>query len=155
MMKMTIFGHDISGLKVITDINMTIPYEDWSEVRSKGRARRRRKKHQQRIRIINIPNTKEVYRIGNAFVMHPEMKKLLDVEVKKMPEGIHGEKAAGIILDDVVEEGTITEAKLKEWMQDIKPMIDSFPRSSLLITEMEGYRPRKMTRKEFFNEGNM
>ena len=66
------------GLRIITDIRMTDPYEDWSEVRSIGRATRRRAQGKpQRIKMREKPSSK-VYRMGDTLVMHPEMRRQLE-----------------------------------------------------------------------------
>lgn len=62
----------MGDLQIRTDINMVDPVEDWSEVRSPGRARRRRARHKQRIRIVYVPKP-EIYLIGSTLFMHPDM----------------------------------------------------------------------------------
>lgn len=65
------------GLRILVAPTLIKVVEDWSEVRSPGRARRRRKRgFQQRIRYREEPST-EVYRIGDALVLHPEMARKL------------------------------------------------------------------------------
>ncbi len=47
------------GMRLIETPLMTVgPFEDWSQVRSPGRARRRRGKHRQRIRFYHKPDPK-------------------------------------------------------------------------------------------------
>lgn len=66
-------GPTINGIRIIVDQRLTDgPFEDWSQVRSPGRARRRRAKHPQRIRIYYRPSSK-AYLIDGAIVMHPDM----------------------------------------------------------------------------------
>lgn len=48
------------------------PFEDWSEVRSHGRARRRRRKHPQRIRVFYRPSPKLLRLPDGSIVAHPE-----------------------------------------------------------------------------------
>lgn len=61
------------ALKVVADARLVDHVEDWSDVRSPGRARRRRAKHRQRIRYVAVPK-REVYIVhGNTLVAHPAM----------------------------------------------------------------------------------
>jgi hypothetical protein len=72
----------LSGMRIIEDATMVDAIEDWSDVRSPSRARRRmRYGHRQNIKIAYVPK-KEIYQIGGgfhpvpggpAFVMHPVM----------------------------------------------------------------------------------
>lgn len=62
-------------MRIIEDINMTDPVEDWSQVRSPSRAaRRRRQGHRQNIKITMVPK-KEAYSIdgGRTMIMHPDL----------------------------------------------------------------------------------
>lgn len=65
-------GH-YAGLRVITNPMLTIgPLEDWSGVRSHGRAIRRRKRgFRQNIRFYFTPDP-SFYRMGDTVVGHPE-----------------------------------------------------------------------------------
>jgi len=64
---------NLGGLDVIADPYMTETVEDWSDVRSPARARRRRRQgHPQRIRYVELPKP-NFYQIGNKLVGHPEM----------------------------------------------------------------------------------
>lgn len=59
------------------------PFEDWSDVRSPGRAARRRKMgHPQRIRIYYTPSRKIVV-LGNKIICHPVMYHLITKEVMR------------------------------------------------------------------------
>lgn len=59
------------GIQIIENSMLTEPYEDWSQVRSHGRARRRMKQgHKQRVRHLQKPSDK-VYRMDGYLVMHP------------------------------------------------------------------------------------
>lgn len=63
----------LSGLRIMTNVALVDgPFEDWSKVRSHGRARRRRKKHPQRIRVYYTPS-KTIYRMGDTIFCHPAM----------------------------------------------------------------------------------
>lgn len=56
--------------RIVESIFATEEAEDWSRVRSPGRARRRRGKHQQNIRIWRKP---AAYKIDGVIYAHPEM----------------------------------------------------------------------------------
>lgn len=59
------------GLRVTENINLVIADgEDWSRVRSPGRAARRRRKHRQNI-IQKFKPDPTIYRAGDKLVMHP------------------------------------------------------------------------------------
>ena len=61
----------IGALRIIESLDVVDTVEDWSDVRSKGRARRRRKQgHKQRVRYVEKPSA-TVYRWGDCLVMHP------------------------------------------------------------------------------------
>ena len=63
-----------SGLKLIETHLMTVgPFEDWSGVRSRGRAARRRKQgHKQRIRLFYEPDPNVMHdRVNNIIYGHP------------------------------------------------------------------------------------
>lgn len=63
----------LGGLTIFEDINMVDYHEDWSGVRSHGRAARRRKLgFPQRIKITATPK-KEAVQFGSKVFMHPEM----------------------------------------------------------------------------------
>ena len=75
------------GLRIIEDLNMVDPVEDWSGVRSPARARRRRKRgYRQRIKTIWVPK-KVAYRLPDgSIVMHPEVRRELEREIAKDQE---------------------------------------------------------------------
>jgi hypothetical protein len=61
------------GLRIIESLHMVDTVEDWSQVRSPSRARRRRRMgHPQRIRIITVPKS-EAYQIKDSLIMHPSV----------------------------------------------------------------------------------
>lgn len=69
-------NHDVSaicGLRLIETSLMTVgPFEDWSQVRSPSRARRRRAKHQQRIRYYRKPDPNVMIDRANGVIYgHP------------------------------------------------------------------------------------
>ena len=74
----------LSGLRVIEDASLVDTYEDWSDVRSPARARRRRWKHKQRI-IVRFKPKPEAYRMGNALVMHPEIARQMRRQLETQP----------------------------------------------------------------------
>ncbi len=57
-------------LRLIEDVTLVETFEDWSRVRSPGRARRRRGKHPQNIKITSKPSSKS-YLIGDKLICHP------------------------------------------------------------------------------------
>lgn len=60
-----------AGLRILEDPNLIKVVEDWSEVRSPARARRRRKRgFRQRIQYHQVPS-REIYRTADALIMHP------------------------------------------------------------------------------------
>jgi len=64
----------LTGIRIIESLAMVDLVEDWSRVRSPGRARRRRHKHRQNIRIIAVPKTQAVsIDGGRTLIMHPVM----------------------------------------------------------------------------------
>lgn len=72
------------GMPVRTSIFLTVPYEDWSEVRSPGRARRRMKRgHRQRIKYLQVPDPK-VFVANGVIHGHPDTIKKM---VAKLAEG--------------------------------------------------------------------
>jgi hypothetical protein len=62
-----------AGLRLIETTHMVIgPFEDWSQVRSHGRARRRRAKHPQRIRLYYKPDPNVMHDKVNGIIYgHP------------------------------------------------------------------------------------
>lgn len=61
---------EFGGLRIIEDASLVETVEDWSRVRSPGRARRRRRKHRQNIEIRTVPR-EDVFVQGRVMVMHP------------------------------------------------------------------------------------
>lgn len=74
----------IAGLKIVEDISMVDCIEDWSKVRSPGRARRRRAKHKQKIKVRFKPR-EHAYQFGDTLVMHPAMAARLHSEIELHP----------------------------------------------------------------------
>lgn len=63
----------IMGVQIVEDANMVeVVGEDWSNVRSPPRARRRRLKHRQNILPLYAP-LQRYYNIGNRIYCHPVM----------------------------------------------------------------------------------
>lgn len=61
------------GLPIVTNRLLTVPAEDWSRVRSPGRARRRmRRGFRQNIRYYDAPTPKAMV-IGGVMYVHPDM----------------------------------------------------------------------------------
>lgn len=74
----------LDGVRIIEDDKMVDVTEDWSRVRSRGRAaRRRRRGHQQNIRFVGTPK-KEAVSIdgGRTMIMHPAMAHALRQELQ-------------------------------------------------------------------------
>lgn len=77
------------GLHVIPDANLVDHCEDWSQVRSPARAKRRmarthrHKTFPQRVRYYTNPSTRMMVIHGHTVVMHPEMYKNLELEMNK------------------------------------------------------------------------
>lgn len=67
------FAGPFGGLRMIaTDLMVIGPFEDWSQVRSPGRARRRRAKHKQRIRFYHKPDPNVMHdRVNGVIYGHP------------------------------------------------------------------------------------
>ena len=63
---------------------LTVPGpEDWSRVRSPGRARRRRRRgFRQNIVIPQLPDPK-IYEVGQRLIMHPEMARKLRAAIRQ------------------------------------------------------------------------
>lgn len=77
----------MGDLKLIPVITMTIgPFEDWSEVRSPSRARRRRRKHRQNIRYFNKPDPKLTVIAGRVYT-HPETLRALVKTIRDRANG--------------------------------------------------------------------
>lgn len=72
------------GLQMISSPYMLETYEDWSDVRSPGRAKRRRAKHRQRIQIRHKPSAKVYFTPDGKMIAHPmvidQIKKATDHE---------------------------------------------------------------------------
>lgn len=61
------------GMPIVTNRLLTVPAEDWSRVRSPGRARRRmRRGFRQNIRYYDAPTPKAMV-IGGVMYVHPDM----------------------------------------------------------------------------------
>lgn len=75
------------GVRITPSLYMTRPVEDWSRVRSPGRAARRRKLgHRQNIVHREEPRMDFVSLDGGfSFIAHPEAIKALRFEIEKAP----------------------------------------------------------------------
>jgi hypothetical protein len=75
-----------SGLRIIEDASLVDLVEDWSQVRSPARARRRRAKYPQRIRVYYKPKPDVfVIEAQGVMVMHPEIAKELRRKMSASP----------------------------------------------------------------------
>lgn len=93
-----------ASVAIRTSYHLTEPYEDWSQVRSPSRARRRMKQgHRQRVRHYQRP-ARKAYQINGEIWMHPEMEKHLKHEIARRTDEYaalvlqHGELGAKLIL---------------------------------------------------------
>ena len=69
------------GLPVVTNWELTVTVEDWSRVRSPGRARRRAKQgHRQNWTVKRMPDPK-IYQIQGRMHMHPHTLDRLKEEI--------------------------------------------------------------------------
>lgn len=78
-----------AGIEIIESDLLMITVEDWSRVRSPGRARRRMKRgFKQNIQSKKVPDPK-VYMVGNTATMHPDVaRKLEDTIAQQVQKGI-------------------------------------------------------------------
>lgn len=68
----------LGNVRIIESLAMVDQVEDWSRVRSPGRARRRRRKYPQNIRIVEVPKKHALSADGGrTLIMHPEMAREL------------------------------------------------------------------------------
>ena len=80
------------GMRVVEDVSMVDPVEDWSLVRSHARARRRRRRHPQRIRIVYVPKP-DLFVIGDHTVVgHPDAIRRLHEEAAKSAPTVEGHR---------------------------------------------------------------
>lgn len=69
--KETVANMNLRDTPISTDISLTVPFEDWSRVRSPGRARRRQKRgFKQNISYTRAPDP-SAYEFNGRIVMHP------------------------------------------------------------------------------------
>jgi len=75
------------GMPIITSLHLTVPAEDWTEVRSPGRARRRLKQgHRQNIRHYQAPSPKIIVLNGT---IHCHPVRLLDLQGRLDEQGLN------------------------------------------------------------------
>ncbi len=77
----------LGGLRIVESTHLTIgPFEDWSNVRSPGRAaRRRRQGHQQRIRIYYKPDPTMRQLPDGSLIGHPAAVRALCKAIDPLP----------------------------------------------------------------------
>lgn len=77
----------LTGFRIIeSDLLVIGPFEDWSQVRSHGRAARRRKQgHRQRIRLYYKPDP-NARQMGDTLIMHPATAAALRTHLEKEPK---------------------------------------------------------------------
>jgi hypothetical protein len=80
------------GCRVFSAPHMTIgPFEDWSRVRSPARARRRRKRHPQRISIYYLPDPNLIQTANGDMFGHPAtLAKLMAKSAPNTKDQDHG-----------------------------------------------------------------
>ena len=75
----------VSGIRIMTSELVGEPYEDWSGVRSHGRAARRRKKHPQRIVTRYRANGKLMHdKIRNVIYCHPDDARRIEAQFRSV-----------------------------------------------------------------------
>ena len=89
---MTKFGNPLAAMRLrfVEDIHLVDRIEDWSEVRSPGRARRRRKRgYPQRIIVREVPKPDVYSTSAGIFIGHPEtireFKRQLEEQTRRLP----------------------------------------------------------------------
>jgi len=83
---MTDFGR-FGSVEICESVLLTIPVEDWSSVRSPGRARRRRAKHRQNIIIRRDPDPNGYQMPDGSIHMHPETARKLRQALQEKHHG--------------------------------------------------------------------
>ena len=80
------FNNTIDGFRIIECKEMvTYAGEDWSKVRSPGRARRRRKKHRQNIGALYVPSGQFIMdERRHTITCHPAMAAQLKAAAKEL-----------------------------------------------------------------------
>jgi len=72
----------IPAIELRSSTYLTITEEDWSDVRSPGRARRRRRQgHAQRIRFVTLPDPKLYQLQGGIMIGHPKTIERMEREL--------------------------------------------------------------------------
>ncbi len=75
------------GYRIIEDPNLVNIVEDWSDVRSPSRARRRMAKHRQRIAYVRVPKPDAfVIEARREIVMHPDVAAKLRANVDALTD---------------------------------------------------------------------
>jgi len=89
---MTKFGNPLVAMRLrfVEDINLVDRIEDWSKVRSPGRARRRRKRgYPQRIIVREVPRPSLYATREGTYIGHPEtireFKRQLEEQTRRLP----------------------------------------------------------------------
>lgn len=72
----------LHGVRVVEAADAYEKVEDWSQVRSPARARRRRAKYPQRIKLVYRPT---MFQVGGTIYAHPEIYARLKAEIPTTP----------------------------------------------------------------------
>lgn len=76
------------GYRIIEDPNMVDTVEDWSNVRSPARAKRRRWRHRQRIVYKQVPKPNAVViEAQRIMVMHPDLAAAIKAKIDQFSDG--------------------------------------------------------------------
>jgi hypothetical protein len=92
------FGFDIRGMELVSSVHMTRTEEDWSKVRSPGRAARRlRQGHRQNIRVLEVPRMDFISLDGKKLIGHPEAIKALNAQIAREIDAQAYRTMAGVL----------------------------------------------------------
>ena len=78
------------GLRIIEDRCLVNTVEDWSRVRSRSRAeRRRRQGHRQNVQYREVAKP-DIYRAGDMLIMHPDIARELERKMREQSRVVVG-----------------------------------------------------------------
>ena len=104
---------------IIDDELMSKTIEDWSDVRSPSRAKRRMKRgFKQKVTFKRVPK-EDIYKFGDKLLMHSDVKAKLLRKIDEQPESNYS--------SDTLRLPDWTESKSEKWQYGINPFRkDSF-----------------------------